>query len=518
MYLARLIPWIAILAGCADVAPELEHDQSLDGIRLRVMAGNLTGASSRYDDGAGIRIFQGIRPDVALVQEFRYTAGSRAFVDTAFGPEFQFVEGAGNIRNAVVSRYPIVESGEWDDPSVGDRGFTWARIDVPGPTDLWAVSLHLLTSSSSARNTEARALVQRITAVVPSTDWLVLGGDLNTSSRSESAISTLGQVIETASPYPADRNGDGDTNASRSKPYDWLLANDDLDARETPVVVGGSSFTNGLVVDTRAYSPITELAPARSGDSGTRDMQHMGVVRDFDLPSETGATLHVDAPNGGEQWAVGSAHMITWTSNAVDTVDIDYAANGTTFKRIASAVASSGSFAWTVPGPATSTARIRITSTAGSTGDASDAAFATTETPLPGGDVILNEVLANEPGTATAGEFIELVNPDTGAINLSGWSLADSVATRHVFPAGTTLAPGARLVIFGNTASTGALGLSNSGDTARLIDGAGATVDTFTFGGSPDGVSFNRSPDATTGPFVLHTELSSQPASPNSAP
>jgi len=36
----------------------------------------------------------------------------------------------------------IVEAGEWDDPRVGNRDFAWARIDIPGPVDLWAVSVH----------------------------------------------------------------------------------------------------------------------------------------------------------------------------------------------------------------------------------------------------------------------------------------------------------------------------------------------------------------------------------------
>ncbi len=50
------------------------------------------------------------------------------------------------------------------------------------------------------------------------------------------------------------------------------------------MIIGGSTFTNGLVVDTRVYTPISEIAPAMAADSGANQMQHMAVVKDFLLP------------------------------------------------------------------------------------------------------------------------------------------------------------------------------------------------------------------------------------------
>lgn len=514
-----------LLIGCATSSldsPETAQDQPLGENRLRLVAGNITsGNGQSYDPGHGIRIFKGTRPDIALVQELNYTAGDRAFVDAAFGSEFQYIKGTGNIPNGVVSRYPILDGGEWDDPQVGDRGFAWARIDVPGPTDLWAVSVHLLTRSSSARDSEARVIRAAIQQVVPEGAWVVIGGDFNTDSRTESALNTLSSVVVTKGPFPVDHRNNGNTNASRGKPYDWVLVSENLDAREIPVEIGNSSFPNGLVVDTRVYSPISELAPAQSSDSGASSMQHMAVVRDFDIPDEVTPTakVDVDSPNGGEKWAIGSTQSIQWTATNVETVNVEYAADGVTFETIAENVAADvGAVDWIVSGPATTTGRIRVVGSPGSASDISDADLTTVEQPTTEGQIILNEILANEPGTLTTGEFVELVNTSGAAIDLAGWTLADSAATRHRFPAGTTLAPGARLVIFGNTASTGALGLSNSGDTVKLADAAGATIDSHTFGTSPDGVSFNRSPDSTLGTFVLHTELSSQSSSAGSAP
>ena len=48
---------------------------------------------------------------------------------------------------------------------------------MPGPRDLWAVSVHFLTTGAGNRDAEASALVDYVTANVPATDFLVIGGD-----------------------------------------------------------------------------------------------------------------------------------------------------------------------------------------------------------------------------------------------------------------------------------------------------------------------------------------------------
>ncbi|HZI16296.1 MAG TPA: endonuclease, partial [Myxococcus sp.] len=116
-------------------------------------------------------------------------------------------------------------------------------------------------------------------------DYLVIGGDFNTDTRTESCFSTLSNVVVTSSPYPADRNGNGNTNASRGKPYDHVLVDADLRQYQVPTVIGGSTFSSGLVLDSRVYSPIGEISPAMSSDSGASSMQHMGVVKDFRVPN-----------------------------------------------------------------------------------------------------------------------------------------------------------------------------------------------------------------------------------------
>ena len=86
------------------------------------------------------------------------------------------------------------------------------------------------------------------------------------------------------SPYPADQANNANTNGPRSRPYDWVLANDALHAFAAPTHIGQSVFAAGAVIDTRVYQPIGELAPAMATDSAATAMQHMAVVRDFVLP------------------------------------------------------------------------------------------------------------------------------------------------------------------------------------------------------------------------------------------
>ncbi len=260
--------------------------------KIRLMAGNITsGNLQSYDPGHGTRIFQGVKPDIVMIQEFNYRpdnsdASIRAWVNTTFGTTFSFFRETGkNIPNGVISRYPILQAGVWEDTLAPDREFVWARIDIPGSKDLWAISVHLLTRDAPTRNSEAQALRDLIQANVPAGDYLVIGGDFNTDSRGEACVSTLNSsVVSNGAPYPVDQNNNGGTNASRGKPYDWVMMSGALRALQVPTVIGQSTYTNGLVFDSRVYTPLSEVSPVLAGDSGATNMQHMGVAVDVLVP------------------------------------------------------------------------------------------------------------------------------------------------------------------------------------------------------------------------------------------
>ena len=401
------------------------RESSLGEARVRLMAANITsGNQQSYDPGHGTRIFQGLKPDIVMIQEFNIgsntDAAVRAYVDSTFGPEFYYYRETGaQIPNGIISRYPILESGEWTDTQVGNRDFAWARIDVPGPTDLWVVSVHLLTRSEGVRNTEAGNLVNYIKGKVPAGAFLAIGGDFNTDNRSESCFPTFSAVVSTAAPYPADKNGNGGTNASRSKPYDHVLVSSNLRTYQTATVVGSSSFSAGLVVDTRVYSPLAEIAPAQSGDSGATNMQHMAVVKDFLLPTDgvEPGSVRVTAPNGGESWTVNSTHALTWMASNVANVKLEYTLDGSTWTQIiASTPASPGTYSWTVPNSATSSARVRVSDAANAAvSDTSDAAFSIVVAPPSGGSAITQETESND-AMATASGRVGAGTPVSGAV------------------------------------------------------------------------------------------------------
>ena len=70
----------------SDAAP---IDAPSDPARLRLISGNLTSGNLQAYQDPGIRIFRGLAPDVAMIQELNFASDSpadlRAFVDQAFG-------------------------------------------------------------------------------------------------------------------------------------------------------------------------------------------------------------------------------------------------------------------------------------------------------------------------------------------------------------------------------------------------------------------------------------------------
>lgn len=263
---------------------------------VTIMAANISsGNFQSYDPGEGIRIFQGLDPDVVLIQEFNYQQNTdsqlKSFVEDSFDAGFSFVEEektSGQLQNGVISRYPILQSGVWNDTDMSNREFVWAQIDVPGEAHLWVVSVHFKASrGSEARRTgQATQLAGYINANVPAADFVVIGGDFNAQNRDEEFLTRLAPVVDVTGPWPVDKNGSGNTNAGRSRPYDWVMVEPDLGALEVPTVLGGRSYANGIVFDSRVFTPLSAVAPVMQGDSGVQGMQHMAVMRTFELSED----------------------------------------------------------------------------------------------------------------------------------------------------------------------------------------------------------------------------------------
>ena len=46
-------------------------------------------------------------------------------------------------------------------------------------------------------------------------------------------------------------------------------------------MIGAANYPNGLVFDSRVFTPLSDVSPAQTGDSGVTGMQHMAVLKDF---------------------------------------------------------------------------------------------------------------------------------------------------------------------------------------------------------------------------------------------
>lgn len=289
--LAALLGMASLLANAARAAvvPVLSTNQ----IPVRIVAANLTGASQAYEAPA-IRIFQGLKPDVVAIQEFNYLNNTAAdlsnFVVTTFGTNyrhFRETNAAYSIPNGIISRWPILAAGSWDDRELGDRGFAWARLDLPGTQDLHVVSIHLKASTGASnelrRANQAAQIKSLVQSNFPPGSLVVVAGDCNIQGTNEVALATMKSYLSDA-PMPTDAvsGGDPDTNNGRSERYDYVFPSPALNAYRVGTTVGTTTYPNGLVFDTRVFTAASIVSPVLTNDSSTH--QHMAVVRDFRVP------------------------------------------------------------------------------------------------------------------------------------------------------------------------------------------------------------------------------------------
>ena len=290
---------------------------------IRLMAANITsGSKESYDASAGRNIFMAVKPDIVMIQEFKVFKGTfENFVHTVFGEEYTYFRGtivadmvtyndtdSSAKPNGIISRYPILESGEWQSQyektksgetyltdSYYDRQWTWAVIDIPGDRELLVVSVHLHTDNHVS---EFNPLADKIAAKQKEGNYYVaLGGDFNTKESPDGRTAVLGNqklmdiFYAKSGEWPVDQNGSDKTNKKRAAPLDWLMFSHDLQKLEFPTEIGthtgNSAYPHGHVFDSRVYDEAGELhyvQPVSAKDSSDINMQHMPVIRDIAIP------------------------------------------------------------------------------------------------------------------------------------------------------------------------------------------------------------------------------------------
>ena len=306
-------------------------------VNVRVMAANLNGNTQSYQPFA-LRIFQGLKPDVVAIQEFNYTstnglgantaAAFREMIDTAFGTGFVYYRepfnNSGDIPNGIISRWPILAAGSWADAqqSQPNRGFAWAQIQLPGTNALYIVSVHLLTSSAPARSAEASALQTLIQSNFPADAWVILAGDFNTDSRTESTTMTTCDSYLSDFPVPVDNLGNSDTSQNRNHPHDYVLPSFAFTNFETATVFPSQSFPSGLVFDSAVYTPLSDVPPVLSGDSA--NAQHMAVMKDFSIPGGGPVTNPPAITAQPQSQGIATGNSVTFSVTATGASPLSY--------------------------------------------------------------------------------------------------------------------------------------------------------------------------------------------------
>ncbi|MFH5831827.1 lamin tail domain-containing protein [Halalkalibaculum sp. DA384] len=148
-------------------------------------------------------------------------------------------------------------------------------------------------------------------------------------------------------------------------------------------------------------------------------------------------------------------------------------------------------------------------------------------------DVVINEILADPGGDADGDneidtdddEFVEIVNNEPVAVDISGWTIADENEVQFTFEPGTILKANSAAVAFGSTGFSGNFGnsivqgtsslrLNNGGDRVVLKNKSGYLIDSHTYGSEGgDGTSLVREHDGS-GSFVKHDGISDTNFSP----
>ncbi len=133
-------------------------------------------------------------------------------------------------------------------------------------------------------------------------------------------------------------------------------------------------------------------------------------------------------------------------------------------------------------------------------------------------DVSTTQGDANGDGVISSSqdEFIELYNPTSLTVDLSGWEIHDGLKLRHKFTDGSAIDAFVRLTVFGGgaptiatpfqTASSGSLGLNNGGDTIQLFNDFGQLIDEIIYG-AEGGKDQSLARATKNAAFVKHSTL-----------
>lgn len=139
--------------------------------------------------------------------------------------------------------------------------------------------------------------------------------------------------------------------------------------------------------------------------------------------------------------------------------------------------------------------------------------------------VLFSEVFYDTPGTDSDEEWIELYNPTTQAVNISGYAIVDNNGSgaSYTFPTGSSIEAESYFTVAVKQTGFNALysadahqygsipSLNNTGDALVLKDATGTTIDQVAWeGGATGGVptGWGTGPAASTGESIFRSDMS----------
>jgi photosystem II stability/assembly factor-like uncharacterized protein len=141
----------------------------------------------------------------------------------------------------------------------------------------------------------------------------------------------------------------------------------------TSPLIGAYSGTNspGVVVATNSQGALTFKW------NSDYSIQFAGWQSTISCVAAGTQAINLTSPNGGESWVGNTNHNITWTSQNVPNVNLEYSIDsGLTWQSIATNIANTGSYNWQVPLPASTHCFVKVISSNNtSVFDASNAQF-----------------------------------------------------------------------------------------------------------------------------------------------
>jgi len=124
------------------------------------------------------------------------------------------------------------------------------------------------------------------------------------------------------------------------------------------------------------------------------------------------------------------------------------------------------------------------------------------------GKAVINEIYSR--GVPTDPDWVELYNPTTTVLDISGYAIYDAggqsgVKPKKTIPAGTTLPGGGYYVIVTDGSEAADFGLSSAGEQVWLDDNTGQLIDTVIFTAMETTQSYGRLPDGGTTLQLMNT-------------